>query len=307
MHWPSPLAPLADGLRAAHPGGHQRRATSASVRRSTCAPDLSPATPTWPWTTASRTTRSRARSIASRRRTARSRRTTPRYWRDEAMPALREIYAFVDGDRRRRPRGRAAGGRVARCLGPDRRSVADPLRRDPGRLPASEDLSDFYERDRAEGRAGRGDGAHPGRQRRAPGRRGRASRRWSDRIAADRSPAPTGCAQRPLPGARGDRIDRRRSGPPRSARFLDEHGHLGQTFDDLALPSWAEEPSILLAELAKRLADPPERHASSGVRGCERTRRACSRRSASACAADDPTSSAELERRFELAPRDRAT
>ena len=35
--------------------------------------------------------------------------------------------------------------------------------------------------------------------------------------------------------------------------FLDEHGHLGQMFDDLALPSWIEEPELLLTELAKRI------------------------------------------------------
>jgi len=38
--------------------------------------------------------------------------------------------------------------------------------------------------------------------------------------------------------------------------FLARHGHLGQGFDDLALPSWGEEPSLLLAELAKRLRQP---------------------------------------------------
>ena len=38
--------------------------------------------------------------------------------------------------------------------------------------------------------------------------------------------------------------------------FLARHGHLGQGFDDLALPSWGEEPSLLLSELAKRLRQP---------------------------------------------------
>jgi len=36
-------------------------------------------------------------------------------------------------------------------------------------------------------------------------------------------------------------------------RFLDEHGHLGQGFDDLALASWGEEPTMLVAEVGKRL------------------------------------------------------
>jgi phosphohistidine swiveling domain-containing protein len=40
--------------------------------------------------------------------------------------------------------------------------------------------------------------------------------------------------------------------------FLAEHGHLGQSVDDLILPSWADEPSMVLAELAKRLEGQPE-------------------------------------------------
>ena len=44
--------------------------------------------------------------------------------------------------------------------------------------------------------------------------------------------------------------------------FLEEHGHLGQAFDDLAAPSWAEEPAILLGELGQRLKQPPERAAA---------------------------------------------
>ncbi len=41
-------------------------------------------------------------------------------------------------------------------------------------------------------------------------------------------------------------------------RFLADHGHLGQNFDDLALASWIEEPGLLFTELAKRLEHPPE-------------------------------------------------
>ena len=39
--------------------------------------------------------------------------------------------------------------------------------------------------------------------------------------------------------------------------FLAAHGHLGQGFDDLAMPSWAEDPDLLLTELAKRVEHPP--------------------------------------------------
>ncbi|MEO8463501.1 MAG: PEP-utilizing enzyme [Chloroflexota bacterium] len=40
--------------------------------------------------------------------------------------------------------------------------------------------------------------------------------------------------------------------------FLARHGHLGQAFDDLALPSWAEAPDLLLTQLGMHLARPPE-------------------------------------------------
>jgi pyruvate,water dikinase len=40
--------------------------------------------------------------------------------------------------------------------------------------------------------------------------------------------------------------------------FLAAHGHLGQPFFDLALPSWADEPILLLTEIRKRLQDQSE-------------------------------------------------
>lgn len=40
--------------------------------------------------------------------------------------------------------------------------------------------------------------------------------------------------------------------------FLERHGHLGQSWDDLALPSFGEQPALLLAELAKRVVHPAE-------------------------------------------------
>ena len=38
--------------------------------------------------------------------------------------------------------------------------------------------------------------------------------------------------------------------------FLGRHGHLGQSFDDLALASWGEDPRLILRELGKRIARP---------------------------------------------------
>jgi phosphohistidine swiveling domain-containing protein len=41
--------------------------------------------------------------------------------------------------------------------------------------------------------------------------------------------------------------------------FLRRHGHLGQSWDDLQITSWAEEPHKLLRDVAKRLDAPAER------------------------------------------------
>ena len=57
----------------------------------------------------------------------------------------------------------------------------------------------------------------------------------------------------------GTLAGRAEAGPFLSAfeAFLARHGHLGQSWDDLAQPSWIEEPDMLLAEIAKRAAEPP--------------------------------------------------
>ncbi len=39
--------------------------------------------------------------------------------------------------------------------------------------------------------------------------------------------------------------------------FLEDHGHLGQGFDDLAFADWAERPELVLGDIAKRLEHPP--------------------------------------------------
>lgn len=39
--------------------------------------------------------------------------------------------------------------------------------------------------------------------------------------------------------------------------FIGEHGHCGQPYDDIALPSWSDEPASVLEEVSKRLDSPP--------------------------------------------------
>jgi len=81
--------------------------------------------------------------------------------------------------------------------------------------------------------------------------------------------------------------------------FLEEHGHLGQGFDDLGLASWGEEPAMLLAELAKRLEHPvePAAHRAERLAG-EADELADAFR---ARLADQPEKLAEFERLLALA------
>ena len=219
-----------------------------------------------------------------------------RYWRDEAMPALREIYAFVDGidvDGIEGPAlanaWEAAWDRITEAW----RIHFVAIR---GAYIASEDLSDFYERVTPGAAPGEAmaliQGGNDVLQDVEAGIEQLADRIGADPRLADR------VRSRPLP-ALGEI---KAIAPERAAeiqRFLDEHGHLGQAFDDLALPSWAAEPAMLVAELAKRLADPPERHAERRAR----LRQDAARLLAAARdrLADLPDERAELERRFELA------
>lgn len=45
--------------------------------------------------------------------------------------------------------------------------------------------------------------------------------------------------------------------------FLSKHGHLGQAFDDLELPSWEDDPALVLIEIRKRL---DHRHDDPAIR-----------------------------------------
>lgn len=104
-------------------------------------------------------------------------------------------------------------------------------------------------------------------------------------------PAPSLEAIAPLPGGEAFVAELR--------RFLAEHGHLGQGFDDLALASWGEEPGMLLAEIGKRLERAVEPAA-------ERAARLAAEAAALAQGvrdrlADQPDRLAEFERLLDLA------
>ena len=51
--------------------------------------------------------------------------------------------------------------------------------------------------------------------------------------------------------------------------FLAEHGHLGQGVDDFILPSWIEDPALLLTDLAKRMGRPVVSSVMNAGSGCD--------------------------------------
>jgi pyruvate,water dikinase len=186
-----------------------------------------------------------------------------RYWHEDALPELRDAYTFVDGIDVDGLAGAAladAWGTAWDRIGGAWRIHFIAIR---GAYRVAEDLSDLYERLIP--------GASPG-EAMALIQGGNdvlqevAARieRLVDLIASTKAAADR-FRERTPPSL--DEIDAASPEVGGAIRdFLDEHGHLGQTFDDFGLPSWAEEPTILIGELAKRLADPPERHADRRAR-----------------------------------------
>ena len=86
-------------------------------------------------------------------------------------------------------------------------------------------------------------------------------------LAAASSDLAAAIAARPAPSL--DELAGVTGGAPFVAElrtFLDEHGHLGQGWDDLGLASWGEEPAMVLAELAKRLEHAVEPATSRSAR-----------------------------------------
>jgi pyruvate,water dikinase len=121
-----------------------------------------------------------------------------------------------------------------------------------GPYQITDDLSDAYERavpDASPGEAlrliqGRADVLHE-------------VEAWLDRLAAAVAGQPE---LRDAIGAgihAPEALGRLRGGPAfldDLGAFLEMHGHLGGSFDDLAFPSWGEHPSIVLGDIGRRLA-----------------------------------------------------
>lgn len=178
------------------------------------------------------------------------------YWRDEALPELERIYRqMLDAPIESGSRGDAADAWRRAWDGADRAWRIHFIAIN-GPYQVLEDLADLYERAIP--------GAPPGESMRLiQGARHELfeTERGVERLAtaaageaavadALRAGARAASALEPLPGGPAF-LDELRA-------FLERHGHLGQSVDDLTLASWGEEPSLLLAEIAKRLDHAPE-------------------------------------------------
>ena len=183
---------------------------------------------------------------------------TAEYWANEAIPELKALYARVDGvDAEAADRDALAAGWLdawAATLRAWKIHFVAIL----GPYQVIEDLADLFE-----GAMGDAAGAAD-----AP------------RLIQGRSPELHDVAVQldgltALAAQHGELAARLQASPPATldelatlpggrpfvalvGDFLDRHGHLGQAYDDLAQPSYADEPSMLLSEIGKRLERPPQ-------------------------------------------------
>ena len=182
--------------------------------------------------------------------------TTEAYWRDEALPALREIYRQMD----EAPIEAGTPAEVAEAWR-QAWAGADLAWRIhftviPGAYQVMDDLADLYE--------SIVEGASAGESMRLI--QGVRHELYETEVGVER--LATLAAEQPTiaaalrAGVRAPEEIGSLPGGDRFAAALDEflaaHGHVGQSVDDLMLASWGDEPGLLLAELAKRLDHPGE-------------------------------------------------
>lgn len=180
-----------------------------------------------------------------------------RYWDEKVYPVLMETYAWIAGV----PVETAPPAEVAAAWDDLWRRVPQLYRlhfmTNAGSYQSLDSLADFYE--------SVVEGARPGDalrlvqglpnelQRVQRGlylltERARSSPAVAGRITADPHTALTHIAEVEGGPQFLDALE----------EFLRAHGHLGQSHDDLSLPSWADEPSLVLIEVRKRLLSPEE-------------------------------------------------
>ena len=188
-------------------------------------------------------------------------RVSETYWRDEALPELQAIergIREIDVDALSGPALAAAWDRA---WADGTRAWAIHFKAIRGAYQATEDLADLYEKAVAGALPNEAVGLIQGQNSTLQAVEAGIERLTDMALRLPAVRAGLSSTQEPslealehVEGGAGFASDVR--------SFLVEHGHLGQANDDLALPSWGEQPSILLAEIGQRLKHPPERAAS---------------------------------------------
>ena len=182
--------------------------------------------------------------------------TTEAYWREEALPTLKAIYRAMDeAPIERGAREDVASAWVDAWAGADLawRIHFIAIR---GPYQVLDDLADLYESVVP--------GASPGEALRLiQGVRHELyeTEVGVERLAAIAAEQPTIAAALRAGTRSPDELAKLPGGEAFRAAldaFLAEHGHLGQSVDNLMLASWGEDPELLLGEIAKRLDHPAE-------------------------------------------------
>ena len=187
------------------------------------------------------------------------------YWRDRAMPELRELYRWIDEIpvaslpvEQLAEAWDGAWRRIARAWQIHFYAITGPYQ-------VLNDLADLYEAIIP--------GASPGEALRLIQGTNEALQAVDEGIEQLHQVA----AQQPairawLEGAEAPTLESLRALPDGAQlaaeldAFLRLHGHLGAGFDDLSLPTWGDQPSLLLSEVAKRLRQTPVAGASAARR-----------------------------------------
>ncbi len=177
------------------------------------------------------------------------------YWRDRAMPELRAIYEHVDGvpvaDLEPSDLAEAWEDAWRRCG----RAWKIHFYAIVGPYQALDDLADVYESVVSDAPPGEALRLIHGRMAEL-----QAVEAGVSELAVVAASEPDLAAH--LRGSSAHTIESLASLPAAAGfvnaleKFLAQHGHMGQGFDDLAQASWSEEPERLLAEVAKRLDRP---------------------------------------------------
>jgi rifampicin phosphotransferase len=181
---------------------------------------------------------------------------TAAYWRDEALPALKAMYREIDEVAVEELSAADLTVAWERAWTHAERAWGIHFLAITGPYQVLEDLADRYEAIVENGAAGEALGLVAGLVDDL-----RLAEQGLERLTAEAAAAPAVAARlrtgKPATVAHIEMLDASDAFLAELRAFLAVHGHLGQIAEDLAEPSWSEDPGPLLADIGKRLEHPP--------------------------------------------------